>query len=95
MSANATGRLNTYGRTFPAVDSAYGRSGNINLVARNNDYNMQKTAGKFNGYDLTIDVSHTHSHDHVHSITTGYNGNSSNKESRPDNFAIRIWKRTA
>lgn len=89
MSGNATGsvgRLRAMG--------TFSTSGNI-TATQNGTGTYGGSSTTYYQKTLSINVSHTHSHDHVHSITTGYNGDSNNTEARPQNFAIRIWKRTA
>ena len=44
-------------------------------------------------YDNSYTSGPHQTHTHSYSFDTSYNGSSTNTESRPDNFTIRIWKR--
>jgi hypothetical protein len=39
---------------------------------------------------LKMNIQHTHNYDHKHNITAD-----GGTEARPDNYTIRVWKRTA
>jgi len=41
-------------------------------------------------YKITMNISHTHNYDHKHDITAD-----GGTEARPDNYTLRVWKRTA
>ena len=41
----------------------------------------------------TTGAHQTHYHGFSYSFDTTYNGSSTDQESRPDNFTIKIWKR--
>lgn len=89
MSERATGST---AKVCYKTDETPTNSGNISM-ARNgtNCWNFRLQSGVNMGFaTISTNVAHTHNMNHIHSITSD-GGN----ENRPDNYTIKIWKRTA
>ncbi len=107
MSANATGAIRAYYSDMQregniTVQASYfsGRAGGVDSFGSTSNnaglkidvshtHNMQ--------HNHTVDISHTHGTDSKgsHTHTINYNGSSTDQEARPDNYTIKLWKRTA
>jgi hypothetical protein len=64
-------------------------SGRLSLNGQQGSYSKGSEGDTpHNGFN--INLSHTHNYDHKHDITAD-----GGTEARPDNYTIRVWKRTA
>ena len=91
-----------FGRNF-----ATGSNGILAWYKNSNTNNFSGTTDR-DSFKIAVDASHSHSitfndgsytsgahqtHTHDYSFDTSYDGSSTDQESRPDNFTIKIWKR--
>lgn len=75
------------------ISNVYGRSLIASNVGNSNDHGYvwnPNYQGEMINYIEDTNLQHTHNYDHKHNITAD-----GGTEARPDNYTIRVWKRTA
>lgn len=104
MSGNSTGSISGLSAYMVNYDASQSGALSVSAVSHSWTGTSSRSGGMLAGFSLN--VSHTHGlsfntnsytsgchQTHTHSFDTSYNGSSTDTESRPDNYTIRIWKR--